>query len=123
MSQESSRLAAAFQVSLTQFREIERRRTGSGQYWTFSEPDHTYCRSEQACIQDDLATLSGGSLDQSSQEEDEEQEDEEDYSSNKDDDEAKNEEVEDDGEEGQGQEERDNNSAHAMTVVHNRMVT
>ncbi len=69
-----------------------------------------YCRSEQRRIQDHLAKLSGGSLDQASQEEEEEQEDKKDCFSNKDDDEAKNEEVEDDGEEGQGQEERDNNS-------------
>ena len=78
MSQQSSRLAAAFQATLPQFRETESRRTVSGHHWTFSEPDHTYCRSEQWSIQDHLATLSGGSLDQASQEEDEEQEDEED---------------------------------------------
>ena len=78
MSQESSRLTAAFQATLPQFRESENRRTGSGQQWTFSQPGHAVLRSEQRRIQDHLATLSGGSLDQASQEEDEEQEDEED---------------------------------------------
>jgi hypothetical protein len=78
MSQQSSRLAAAFQATLPQFRESESRRTGSGQHWTFSQPGHAVLRSEQRRIQDHLATLSGGSLDQASQEEDEEQEDEED---------------------------------------------
>ncbi len=74
MSHQSSRLEAVFQETLSQFRETESRRTGSGQDWTFSEPDDTYCRSEQRSIQDHLPTLSGGSLDQTSQEEDEEHE-------------------------------------------------
>ena len=64
MSLESSRLAAAFQATLPQFRETERRRT--------------YYRSEQRRIQDNLATLSGRALDHASQEEDEEQKNEED---------------------------------------------
>ena len=50
----------------------------SGQHWTFSEPDHTYCRSEQRRMQGLIATLSGGSLELASHQEDEEQEDEED---------------------------------------------
>ena len=78
MSQQISRLAAAFQETLPQFRETESRRTVSGQHWTFSEPDHVYCRSEQRRMQGLLATLSGGSLDLASHQEDEEQEDEED---------------------------------------------
>jgi hypothetical protein len=71
MSQESSWLAVAFQVTLPQFGETERRRTVSGQHWTFSEQDHTYCRSEQRRIQGLLGTLSGGSLDLASHQEDE----------------------------------------------------
>ena len=51
----------------------------SGHHWTFSEPDHTYSRSEQRRMQDVLATLSGGSLALASHQEDEGQEDEEDY--------------------------------------------
>ena len=78
MSQESSRLAAAFQVTLPQFREAETRKTWSGQHWTFSQPGHAVLMSEQRRIPDHLATLSGGSLHQASQEEDEEKEDEED---------------------------------------------
>jgi len=75
MAQQSSRLVAAFQAALPQFREQESRQSRVPEHWTFSQPGHAVLRSEQRRIQAHLATLSGGSLHLASHQEDEEQED------------------------------------------------
>ena len=75
MAQQSSRLVAAFQAALPQFREQESRQIRVPAHWTFSQPGHAIVRGEQRRIQARLATLSGGSLHLASHQEDEEQED------------------------------------------------